>query len=159
LAVGVEHAAAELTLAARRGEVFGQHSGAPRALRVRQSHRIAQRSADEHLERHQCADRVAGQGDDRGAVHGARALRHARLHGDLDEIDFAAERILDDLVGARADAAGGDDQVGLTGVAVQDITEHVDVITGHRGRHDFRSRVPYGGGEHHCIGFVDLARL
>ena len=47
-----------------------------------------------------------------GSGHPARALRHARLHGDLDELDLVAERVLDHLVGARADPAGGDDQVG-----------------------------------------------
>ena len=86
-----------------------------------QTHRSAQGGSDEHLEGHQSADRVAGECDDRGARRGSpRALRHPRLHRDLDELDAAtavgAEGVLDHLVGPGADATGGDDQIGPTRV-------------------------------------------
>ena len=76
--------------------------------------RAPQRRAHEDLEGDERADRVAGQGHHRDAVDGAGALRPARLHRDLGELDGAqrAERVLDDLVGARAHAAAGDQQVG-----------------------------------------------
>ena len=50
------------------------------------------------------------------------------------------KRVLDDFVGARADPAGGDDQVGVAGVRSEHRAELVDVVAGHRGRCDHLAR-------------------
>ena len=89
----------------------------------------------------------------------ARALRHARLHRHLDELDFVRQRILDHLVGACADTAGGDDQVGVAGVAAQRGAERVDVVARHRRGDHLAAGVADRGGQHHRIGLVDLAGL
>src|SRR3954469_22302664 len=66
--VGVQHATPELSLAARRLQILGQLGCQPWSLRLRKSHRRAQRCSNEDLERHQRADRIARQRDDRGVV-------------------------------------------------------------------------------------------
>ena len=50
-----------------------------------------------------------------------RTLRHAGLHRHLDEVHLPAVESASfyDFVGAGAHAAGGDDQVGVAGVAFQ----------------------------------------
>ena len=71
--------------------------------------------------------RVCGQRDDRDGTRRTRdtagALRHAGLHGDLDELDLVGQGVLDHFVGACADPAGGDDQVGVCGVPAQCVPE------------------------------------
>ena len=68
---------------------------------------LPDRRPDEHLEGDERADRVAGQGEDRGLLgaDGAEALRLAGLHRDLVEGHGAepGEHLLDDVVGADAD--------------------------------------------------------
>ena len=74
---------------------------------------------DEHVERHEGADRVARQGDHRRARRptSAAALRHPGSHRDLDEVDAAVggQHLLDRVVDAHRDAAARDDQVGRAG--------------------------------------------
>src|SRR5579863_7938237 len=86
------------------------------AFRWVESHGGAQRRAEEDLERDEGAHRVAWQRDDWDAAEQARPLRAAWLHGYLRELDpVGAERLLDDLVGARADPARGHDHVDVGG--------------------------------------------
>ncbi len=99
---------------------------------------------------------IAGQRDDRSVRDPARTLRHARLHRHLDEVDLPAQSVLDDFIRTGADPAGGDDQVGVSGVAVERGAELVDVVTGHRRCDHVRARIADGRGEHERVGLVDL---
>ena len=111
-AAGVEATAAELPLARGRRDRLGERGLHDRPVRPRMTVRRPQRGPDEDLERHQCADRVAGEAHHGGVAVPAGALGHAGLHRDLGELDPPrAERVLDHLVGAGADASGRQDQV------------------------------------------------
>ena len=90
------------------------------------------------------------------------ALRPARLHRDLDELDApAAEALLDHLVGARADPARGEDEV--DGAGRQALVEHavqVRDVVGHEPQQlGDASGVLHRGGEHGAVRLVDLPRL
>ena len=98
------------------GEVSRAASGRRRRGRSGCGWPSAARSAgpDEHLERHVASSpgcRAARR--PRTPPTTPRALRPARLHRDLDELDARgrAKRVLDDLVGARAHPAGGEHEV------------------------------------------------
>ena len=90
------------------------------------------------------------------------ALRHARLHRHLGEFDAlitgSAECVLDDFVGARADAAAGDDQIRLGGVALEQRGEFRGVVGRGRDGDDLGAGLADRGGQHDGVGLVDLAR-
>ena len=121
--------------------------------------RRAQRGSDEDLERHQGADRIAGEADHGSVAVRAGALGHAGLQGDLGELDPAgSERVLDHFVGARTDAAGGQDQVDARiELGFEGGEEGRDVVGDPQPADRDRAGVLDGGGQHVTVGVTDLA--
>src|SRR5699024_3594510 len=110
-----------------------------------------QSRTDEHLEADQGAHRVARQRHPGVVGQPSAALRSPGLHGDGFEdhgrvrIEFGRES--DDFVRALGDAAGGDDDIGLTVADAVEELLRVAVEEGDHGRHaddvtDFASLIP-----------------
>ncbi|RYZ29810.1 MAG: hypothetical protein EOP01_05130, partial [Propionibacteriaceae bacterium] len=124
-----DHAPRELRTAPDRGHRVGGGAAQAGADVRRDAHQLADDGSHEGLERHEGADGVAREHDDRRAVLADQpeALRLARLHRDRREVGGAQLRHdgLDDVVVALAHPAGGDDQVGADELVVDELLERL----------------------------------
>src|SRR3972149_10841062 len=125
------------------------------------AHHPEQRRADEYLERHEYADRVARQPEVRLARDLAEALRHPRLHRDSVKSPLATvlEGRLHDVALADRDATRRNERVGLHEVVEDRLAELLRVVRHDPGRNGDRAGLSELPVDRVGIRVADLAEL